>query len=159
MARSRSYRYRWHPDRPHDSEKFPVPPDGQLSTAEAATLLGLSDGGDVRRLITAGELPAFRDGRQWRLRYEDVLRLQQKLRTKHRDFWCPWPTPEGHDCKVSVSLTKLKTLAPSGLTFHIRKKDGTVRTVRQDRLTLLPDADSKRWVVCWSRCLRAPKSG
>jgi excisionase family DNA binding protein len=153
MSRTRAYAFGWHPDRPYDSERFPIAPDGQLSTTEAALMLGLSESSDVRQLVKAGRLPAFRDGNKLRLRYEDVARLQQTLATKHKHLWCPWPVTEGHICDVKVSITKLKTYASERSPRYIRVGGG--RSSYQYKLILRPGDDPDQYLVSFQWCGRA----
>ena len=102
MSRDRSYKWSWHPDRPWDGHDFPLPPDGQLSTGEAAIALGVVDASSVRALIDAGALPAFRDGRRWRIRVEDVENVRDVL-VRYGAF-CMEPPPD-HQCDVAVIPT------------------------------------------------------
>lgn len=153
MPATRSYAYGWHPDRPHDSEHPPLPPDGQLSTAEAAGALGLYDAADVRLLIKAKRLPAFRDGGRWRLRNEDVAKLQGRLREKFRHLWCPWPVPEDHVCMVRVSLTPTMTYTTNRSPQYVRVGHGA--WWYQYKYVPEPGKDIDGYFVSYIPCYRA----
>lgn len=52
-----------------------------ITTTEAARRLGVSDQ-TIRRLITAGELPAYRFGRQFRVSEVDLQSYLERKRTR-----------------------------------------------------------------------------
>lgn len=54
---------------------------GMITTTEAARRLGMSDQ-TVRRLITTGELPAYRFGRQYRVSEVDLRAYLERTRTR-----------------------------------------------------------------------------
>jgi excisionase family DNA binding protein len=51
--------------------------DDLLTTAEAATRLGLS-APRIRQLVLAGRLPATKHGRDWLIKTEDLAQLERR---------------------------------------------------------------------------------
>lgn len=115
MPRSRSYEYGWHPDRPYDSEREPLPRGGEvrtwLTTTETADVIGLMGADDVRKLIKADRLPASREsaGGPWRIQVKDAVAWREETASKHPDLWCPPPGHEG-PCRVGVCASTLNNL-------------------------------------------------
>ena len=58
---------------------LPVPPPTWLTTSQAAEYLGI-DGGTLRRLVMAGDLPAYRIGRNTRIKLAEIEAFVESCR-------------------------------------------------------------------------------
>lgn len=140
MGKDRSYKWSWHPDRPFDGQRFVLPPDGQLSTLECAAALGLASDADVRTLIKAGALPAYREGSRWRVRPKDIANLRE--RPQRLRLYCQDP-PAGHSCDITVRHSPRKAAV-----FRERYALDTSSTgVRYSWCVRVERPDGAGWVV------------